>query len=215
MPGALLRLKMVLKTRLGIADSALTRLLGQEADEVDIETAAAIAIAAVDACPPGGRPLFAAHAGLPVPEKNHLTLWHAATCLREFRGDGHVNALVLHSIDGCEANVLMAAEGRFDAASQRSFRGWSEEEWAAAEERLRLRDLIDEYGELTERGQALRASVERQTDVLSSQPWEALGPEPTARLAEILTRLDRAIVQNNGVPFPNPMGLPLADGLAA
>lgn len=204
----------VIDARLQVADSALRTLLGPELEAEALSTAASIALAAVDASPAGGRPLFAAHARLQPPDEPHLQLWHATTCLREFRGDGHVNALVLHSIDGCEANVLMAASGRFEADTQRSFRGWSDEEWSAAESRLRERELLDSAGGLTERGQALRASVERQTDVLSSLPWEALGPEATARLAEILTRLDRVIVANDGVPFPNPMGLPLPEGLA-
>src|SRR5512132_3432075 len=35
---------------------------------------------------PAGRPLFAAHATLPWPDRPHLALWHAATLYREFRG---------------------------------------------------------------------------------------------------------------------------------
>ncbi len=56
---------------------------------------------AADACPrrhrrasPQGRPLYAAHAELPWPDEPHLVLWHAVTLLREYRGDGHVAALL-------------------------------------------------------------------------------------------------------------------------
>jgi hypothetical protein len=35
-------------------------------------------------------------------------LWHAATLLREHRGDGHNAALVAHGIGGTEAHVLMS-----------------------------------------------------------------------------------------------------------
>lgn len=204
----------VLEARLRVADSALRRLLGDQVAAEPIAMAAPVASQAVAACSIGGRPLFAAHAAMQIPREPHLELWHAATCLREFRGDGHVNALVLHAIDGCEANVLMAAEGRFDAASQRKFRGWSDEEWEAAEDRLRDRELMDGDG-LTERGWAIRASIERQTDVLSSQPWEALGPATTAHLASVVSDLDRMIIAGKGVPFPNPIGLPLPEGLSA
>ena len=204
----------VLEARLRVADMALRRLLADQVAAEPIAMAAPVASQAVEACPIGGRPLFAAHAAMPVPREPHLELWHAATCLREFRGDGHVNALVLHAIDGCEANVLMAAEGRFDAAFQRTFRGWSEEDWKAAENRMRDRELIDDEG-LTERGTAIRASIERQTDVLSSQPWEALGPATTAHLASTVGDLDRVILAGDAVPFPNPMGLSLPEGLSA
>jgi hypothetical protein len=32
-------------------------------------------------------------------------LWQAATVLREHRGDGHVAALVVEGLDGCQAHV--------------------------------------------------------------------------------------------------------------
>lgn len=35
-------------------------------------------------------------------------LWHAATPLREHRGDGHNCALIAHGIGGTEAHVLLA-----------------------------------------------------------------------------------------------------------
>jgi hypothetical protein len=35
-------------------------------------------------------------------------LWHAATLLREHRGDGHIAALVIGGIGGTEAHVLHA-----------------------------------------------------------------------------------------------------------
>ncbi len=40
-----------------------------------------------------------------------LALWHAATVLREHRGDGHVAALVAAGLDGRQALVTMAATG--------------------------------------------------------------------------------------------------------
>ena len=203
----------VLEARMRVADLALRELLGDQVAAEPIAMVAPVASQAVRACSIGGRPLFAAHAALEIPREPHLELWHAATCLREFRGDGHVNALVLHAIDGCEANVMMAAEGRFDAAVQRAFRGWSDDEWSAAEERLRDRELMDADG-LTERGWAIRASIERQTDVLSSQPWEVLGPATTAHLASVMGDLDRLIIAGNGVTFPNPIGLQPPEGLS-
>jgi hypothetical protein len=49
-------------------------------------------------------------------------------------------------------------------------RGWSREDWDAATERLRERGLLDASGDLTERGVALRAEIEDETDRLDRAP---------------------------------------------
>jgi hypothetical protein len=56
-----------------------------------------------------GRPLGGPNAALPVPAEPLARLWHAATVLREHRGDGHVAALVAAGLDGCEALALRVA----------------------------------------------------------------------------------------------------------
>src|SRR5262249_12067381 len=48
-----------------------------------------------------GRVLAGANAVLPVPDEPLARLWHAATVLREHRGDGHFAALVAADVDGC------------------------------------------------------------------------------------------------------------------
>ena len=58
----------------------------------------------MEECDVAGRPLFAAHMQLPWPDEPHLVLWHAATLLREHRGDGHVAALLTAGLDGCVAS---------------------------------------------------------------------------------------------------------------
>ena len=102
----------------------------------EVAEAAALARQAMEGQDPSGRPLFAAHAALPWPEAPHLALWHAATLYREFRGDGHVACLTVDGIDGCEAHVLAAGAGQLPGSVLREYRGWSDEEWAAAVERL-------------------------------------------------------------------------------
>ena len=84
-----------------------------------------------------GRPLFAGYTALEWPEVPHLLLWHAATLLREHRGDGHVNVLVGEQVDGCEANVLSAVSGASTSELQRASRRWPDDEWEAAADRLR------------------------------------------------------------------------------
>ena len=58
-----------------------------------------------------GRPLFAGHASLPWPDEDHLVLWHAQTLLREYRGDGHIAALVTAGLSGLEAAITHVATG--------------------------------------------------------------------------------------------------------
>jgi hypothetical protein len=198
----------VLAARLEGADAALRRLLGGWAEGPEAAEAAALGRRAMEGRDPAGRPLFAAHATLGWPERPHLALWHAATLYREFRGDGHVACLLADGVDGCEAHVLAAGAGQLPGAFLREYRGWSEEEWAAAAARLQARGLVTGDGRLTEAGRATRAAVEDRTDDLAMAPWRHLGAEGCARLLDLLARPTRLIVQGRGVPFPNPVGLP-------
>jgi hypothetical protein len=198
----------VLAARLEGADAALRRLLGGWAEGPEAAEAAALGRRAMEGRDPAGRPLFAAHAALGWPEEPHLALWHAATLYREFRGDGHVACLLADGVDGCEAHVLAAGAGQLPGAFLREYRGWSEEEWAAAAARLRARGLAAGDGRLTEAGRAARAAIEDRTDDLAMDPWRHLGEQGSARLLDLLGRPTRLIVQGRGVPFPNPVGLP-------
>ena len=44
-------------------------------------------------------------------ETPHAQLWHAITLLREYRGDGHIAALVTHGLSGIEALITHVATG--------------------------------------------------------------------------------------------------------
>jgi hypothetical protein len=198
----------VLAARVEGADAALRRLLGDWAGGPEAAEAAALARHAMEGQDPSGRPLFAAHAALPWPEPPHLALWHAATLYREFRGDAHVACLTVEGIDGLEAHVLAAGAGQLPGAVLREYRGWSDEEWAAAVEGLRARGWVDAGGSLTEAGRAARDARERRTDDLAMPPWRHLGPDRCARLLDLLGRPVRLVVDGGGIPFPNPVGLP-------
>ena len=103
----------VLEARVGAADAALARMLGDAVTSTEMERAARLARRAAEraALRYEGRPLFAAHAGLAWPDAPHLVLWHAQTLLREFRGDGHITALVHADLDPVEALVMHLASG--------------------------------------------------------------------------------------------------------
>ncbi|MEU8548784.1 hypothetical protein AB0C81_17625 [Streptomyces roseoverticillatus] len=177
----------VLAARLRAADGTLRRLLGEDAvASPEMAEAAELALRAAEGCGRGGRPLYSAHADLPVPEAPHLALWHAATLLREHRGDGHVMALVGAGLDPVEALLSHSATGggMSDKWLVRT-RGWTVEELNAGRERLRARGLLNEAGELTEAGASLRDELEAETDRLDAAPYEHLGVAGVERLTEL------------------------------
>ncbi len=197
----------VLETRYRSADAALRRLLGDRIASSELAEAADIARQAVEGCPVNGRALFAAYTDLPWPTEPHMVLWHATTLLREFRGDGHVATLLAEGIDGCEAHLLQVGAGNTSRESVQPSRGWNDEEWEAAIQRLQERGVLDEKGQFSEQGKRLRQHIEDRTDHLASPPWTHLGRERVERLLSLVGPLSKTIVEQGGVPMPNPMGL--------
>ncbi|MEV0223903.1 hypothetical protein [Streptomyces sp. NPDC050704] len=181
----------VLAARARAVDATWRRLLGDEAiGSKEVAEAAELALRATEACTRTARPLYAAHADLPVPDEPHLALWHAATLLREHRGDGHLTVLLGAELDPLEALVSHTATGKGMAPKWiLATRGWTREDWDAATGRLRERGLLNAEGELTEAGVALRKEVEAQTDRLDRAPYEHLGATGVERLRELATGL--------------------------
>jgi hypothetical protein len=185
----------ILAARLRVADRALRRLLGDEAPQTPaVSELAELAREAAVGLPPHGRPLYAANADLDWPKPAHLVMWHAITQLREFRGDGHVAALLNAGMSGLDALVTHTATGRgFTEAAAKATRGWSDDEWDAAVQRLREQGLLDDAG-LTDEGVQLRAAIEDTTDELAEAPWLRLGAERSERLIELGRALSRQLV---------------------
>lgn len=183
----------VVEARLAGVDAGLRRMLGDDVEHPEVAEAAELAVEAAAACTPEGRPLHAAHAALPWPDEAHLRLWQAVTVLREHRGDGHLAALVVEGLDGCEALVTHGASGEVPAELLQATRGWSDEAWAGARQRLTERGLLDGDG-FTDAGAALRQRVEDRTDEAAVGPWAALGAERCERLRQLVRPRSRAIV---------------------
>lgn len=195
------------EARHGIADAVLRRLL-DGADGALVEEAASLAQRYCSALPVEGRPLFAAHAALPWPNPAHMRLWHAATLLREHRADGHFGALLAAGIDGCEALVLQVGSGRVPGETMKPLRGWTDEEWADASDRLRERGLLDAAGSAADAGRALRDQIEQTTDDLAAPRPSPLRDDELERLVALLSELRRHVDGAGLIPYPNPMGLP-------
>ena len=192
-----------LRARLAGAVSALRPLLAGLDSEV--KTAADLLSRAAGELDCAGRVLAAANAALPPPEDPAGRLWHAATVLREHRGDGHFAAVATADIDGCEVLVLRCGLDMRREDLQ-PIRGWTGEQWDGARARLAGRGWIGRDGALTTAGRAAHAAVEKVTDQAAARPWARLGPAAVTDLAEVLTPIARACARV--VPYPSPIGVP-------
>ena len=189
----------VVEARLRGVDRALRRmadgLLG------DVDEALELVRDAVSACRVEGRPLFAAYTSLPEPAEPVLALWHGLGLLREYRGDGHIAALLSAGLTAPQALVL---NGAYVGGAMTQFlqqtRAWSREEWDEAVAQLARRGWVDADGALTDEGRAGREAIEVHTDELALPPWQHLGDARTERLRELLTPLSKAVVDAGGLP---------------
>lgn len=189
----------VLEARFAAADTALRRMLGDDVGHPDLAEAASITRKAAEAGDPSGRPIFAAHAALPWPDAPHLQLFHAVTLLREHRGDAHVAALTLEGYDAVEALVSHLAMGEIalPASLLQATRGWTDDEWEAGQERLRLKGHLDEAGglSLTTLGKETRDRIEALTDQASLSTWDALTDDEAERLRSISAPFTKTIAK--------------------
>ncbi|WP_089103830.1 SCO6745 family protein [Streptomyces hyaluromycini] len=191
---------------------ALRRALGPAADGAEVARAAELALRAARSAPFEGRALFAANRSLPVPQEPLAQLWHAATLLREHRGDGHVAALVAAGIAGRESHVLHATASGIPLDVYRPARDFDEAEWTSRQDALRQRGLLED-DQLSRRGHRLKEQIEERTDRLAATAYEALTTSETDELTRLLRPLTHAVVREGDIPFDNPMGLDLRESL--
>ena len=183
-------------------DRALRRSLGEAVAGVEMEEAADLARTASEGCTPYGRPLYAANAGLPWPVEPHLQLWHAITLLREFRGDGHIAALVADGLTGLQAAVMHVAQGDlWSRKALQTTRAYSDEEWDEAVAYLVARGWLTPEGGFTALGTERRQAVEDLTDELALPAWEHLGEQGCTRLAELTRPLSDLVIASGSFPL--------------
>lgn len=199
-----------LRARQESAVAALHRY-GIDADE-NVTTAAELAGKAVRQASLDGRPLFAANRALPWPDDPLAALWHAATLLREHRGDAHVAVLSAAGVSGRECNVLQAAAGGVPRDYIARTRDYDEAAWHQHEQQLAERGLLNDDGSLSTAGQDLKDAVESTTDALALSVLDALSDDEVETLFQALTPITRAVVAGGDVPAVTPMNL-RRDGL--
>jgi hypothetical protein len=194
-----------LRVRQDSAVAALRRY-GVDVDE-NARVAAELAGKAARSAPLDGRPLFAANLALPWPDNPLAALWHAATLLREQRGDAHVAVLTAAGVSGRESNVLHAAAARVPRDYMARARDYDDAEWAHLEQGLAARGLLKDDGSLAAAGRELKDRIESRTDTLALSALDALSDDEVEALFGALTPITRAVVAGGDVPDVTPMNV--------
>jgi hypothetical protein len=166
---------------------ALRRILGDHVGTPAFARATELLLRAATSAPFEGRPMYAALRALPIPDDVVTRCFHAASLLREHRGDGHIAALMAEGIGGLEAHVLLALDMDMPAEKFGRVHHLPPEQLAAVVDGMRDRDLIRDDGWLSEPGRAVKQRVEALTDDLAAKPYETLAP---GELDELVTTLE-------------------------
>ena len=138
--------------------------------------------------------MYAALRTLPVPDEEVARCFHAASLLREHRGDGHIAALMIEGVGRLEAHVLLALAMDMPAEKFGRIHHLPAPQIAVVIEGMRERGLIGADGWLTESGHAVKQRVEAHTDDLAVKPYEILERDEIAELQAALEPLAELLV---------------------
>jgi len=163
--------------------AALRQMIGELADSPGLARVAELATRAAVSAPTEGRALYAGLRALAVPAEPVARLWHAATLLREHRGDGHNAALVVNGIGGTEAHVLLALSLGMRAEEFGRVHHLPRAQLAAVVDGLRGRGLVDAAGGFTDAGREVRERIEALTDELAAPAYDVLSADELDELA--------------------------------
>jgi hypothetical protein len=172
--------------QLGCAN-ALRRILREHLGSAGFARVVELLLKAATSAPLEGRPMYAALRALPIPEDPVVRLFHAASLLREHRGDGHVAALMVEGVGRLEAHVLLALDLGMRPERFGRIHHLPPTQLAAVTDGLRDRGLIGDDAWLSERGHAVKQRVEDLTDELAAKPYESL---EQGELAELVSELE-------------------------
>ena len=185
--------EQALDARLTGVVAALRRILGDLADDPSVARAAETMERAALSPSPEGRALYAGLRALPCPGDPIGRLWHAATLVREHRGDGHNLALVTEGIGGTQAHALHALADGMPAEKFGRIHHLPTAKLEAVAAGMRARGLVDETGWLTERGRATKQRVEDLTDHLARPAYDVLDDAERDRLLADLGPISAAL----------------------
>ena len=178
--------------------NALRRILADHVDAPAFARVTELLLKAATSAPYEGRPMYAALRALPVPEDVVTRLFHAASLLREHRGDGHIAALMSEGIGGLEAHALLALAMDMPAEKFGRIHHLPAAQLTTVIDGMRGRGLIGDDGWLTEQGRDVKQRVEALTDDLAAKPYESLEPEELDELVSLLEPLAAALLAAQG-----------------
>ncbi|WP_420704704.1 SCO6745 family protein [Kutzneria chonburiensis] len=167
--------------------TALRGRIGELADSDGLGRAGDLATLAAVSAPTEGRALYAGLRALDVPEEPVAKLWHAATLLREHRGDGHNAALLAHGIGGTEAHVLLACSLGMKPEKFGRIHHLPKAQLAAVVDGLRARGLVNDAGGFTDAGRDIKERIEALTDDLAAPAYDVLNAD---ELDELIAGLE-------------------------
>jgi hypothetical protein len=174
--------------------NALRRILGELVDTPGFTRAVELLTRAAISAPLEGRPMYAALRTVPLPEEPLARLFHAASLLREHRGDGHVTALMAEGIGGLEAHVLLALDMGIPARTFGRIHHLPSALLTELIDKMRARGLVEDETTFTPAGRQAKDRVEALTDELAAVPYEVLDPSELDELTVALEPLAQRLV---------------------
>jgi hypothetical protein len=156
------------------AVAQLRRLLGDRPEGLD--RAVELLRRATEALRPEGRPLYAGLRSLGVPDEPLAAMWRMGDMLREFRGDSHTASWISAGFDATEIGMLSELYWGLPLRSYSRTRAWTNDDFDAADERLRSRGLLEGEG-MSAAGRAAREAVEVATDAQMQPVLDVLGDD--------------------------------------
>ncbi len=120
--------------------------------------------------------MYAALRSLPIPDDVVARLFHAASLLREHRGDGHIAALMTEGVGGLEAHVLLALDMDMPAEKFGRIHHLPAAQLAAVIDGMRARGLIGDDGWLSEPGAPSNSASRRSPTTSRRRPTRASSP---------------------------------------
>lgn len=201
--------EVALRARRESTAAALRRQWGDLVDGAGFGHAVELLEKAALSAPLEGHVMYAANRALDLPTDPVERLWHAATLLREHRGDGHIAALMSAGITGRQSHVLHALATGHPRDVYQLARDLGEAEWSDLVAELRDRGLVDGDDQVTLEGRELKAGIEATTDSLAAATYRALTEKEQSVLTDALLPLVLAVVRAGEIPINSPMGLRL------
>lgn len=161
---------------------------------------------AVNDLPMAARPLAAGLAQRPPADHRLGSIFRNGDLLREFRGDSHNAAWISAGLNGTEIGLLTELFWGLPLRSYSRTRGWSNDQFDVAEERLRSLGYLTADGAFSDDGRRFRSNIESSTDAQMAPVMANLGDD-AGELVELLKPWGAALRAAGAYPASGPHDL--------